>query len=183
MLHTFSVAQQKAKITNSFLQAMQGDWNGKLTYTDYQDDLTQVTMDVWLKSELINNKLVSQFFYKEPDGKTKQKSKLQANTYIIENGKKLVETGYKLPFTIKEFTTKESEESSKTTNNSIANKSSYNAMNEQIVVMETEDNDNEKPSIIRITITIIKNSMTIKKEVKYIGTDNFFLRHTFYYNK
>lgn len=162
-LTQITFAQQKAKITNSFLLAMQGDWKGKLTYTDYQDDKSQTTMDVWQKSDLINNKLVKQFFYKEPDGNTKQKSATQDTTYIIENGKKVVESGYKLPFTIKKFTTK--------------------ANVEKTVVMETLDEDNNKKSTIRITITLLGNSMTIKKEVKYEGTKNFFVRHTFYYSK
>ncbi|MEI7508205.1 MAG: hypothetical protein WCJ62_01935 [Flavobacterium sp.] len=178
-----SFAQNKTKIPTGFLQAMQGDWKGKLTYTDYQDDKSQTTMDVWLKSELINNKLVKQFFYKEPDGNTKQKAKSQDTTFIINNGSKLIETGYKHPFIIKDFTAKESEESSKKTTGGITTKSSLNAMQEQIVIMETEDYDNEKLSTIRISIAITKNSLTIKKEVKYNGTENFFTRHTFYYTK
>lgn len=141
---------------------MQGDWKGKLTYTDYQDDSTQVTMDVWLKSSITDNKLLKEFFYREPDGKTKQKAQSMDTTYIIDNGRRLVESGYKSPFDIKNL---------------------IKERKKQIVVMETNDVDNEKPSLIRTTITVTASSMTIKKEVKYNGTNNFFTRHTFFYTK
>ncbi len=171
-LNTTIHAQKKAKITDLFLQSMQGDWKGKLTYTDYQDDSTQVTMDVWLKSSIIDNKLIKQFFYKEPDGDTKQKSKSQDTTYIIDKGYKLVESGYQSPFAIQTFTTQ----------NGMRAKSEAPAR-EQAVIMETIDDDNEKKSTIRVTITTSLNSMTIKKEVKYDNTNSFFVRHTFRYTK
>jgi len=174
-------AQEHAKISNAFLETMQGDWKGKLTYTDYQDDSTQVIMDVWLKSNLENEKLIKQFYYKEPDGNTKQKSKYQDTTYIINGGRDLVETGYKLPFKIIEYTTKASEENSSTTVDGVKVKSGSTAMSEHIAVMETIDDDNEKKSTIRTTITTTANSMMIKKEVKYDGTSSFFVRHTFSY--
>ncbi len=176
-------AQENAKISNDFLETMQGDWKGKLTYTDYQDDSTQVMMDVWLKSNLENEKLIKQFYYKEPDGDTKQKSKYQDTTYIINGGRSLVETGYTLPFKIIEYTTRASEESSQTTIDGVKVKSSSSALNEHVVVMETMDDDNEKKSTIRTTITTTANSLTIKKEVRYDGTSSFFIRHTFSYIK
>ncbi len=176
-------AQQKAKIPDNFLKAMQGDWKGKLTYTDYQDDSTQVTMDVWLKSDVVNKKLIKQFYYKEPDGNTKQKSKSQDTTYTTNGGENLIESGYKLPFRVVQFSTSKSTNSSSTTVDGVKVKKSAAATHEQMVVMETADDDNEKKSTIRTTITVDANNMTIKKEVKYEGTSKFFVRHTFYYSK
>ncbi|TAG94551.1 MAG: hypothetical protein EAZ20_00770 [Bacteroidetes bacterium] len=176
-------AQKKAKITEQFLKSMEGNWEGKLTYTDYQDDSTQVTMNVWLQSNIENKKLIKQFFYKEPDGNTKQKSKSQDTTFITNKGKNLVESGYKLPFKIKEYTTKEIKESSSTTVDGVKTKNISSASSEQSVIMETIADDNDKKSTIRLTITLKPNSMVIKKEVKYDGTNKFFTRHTFTYTK
>ncbi len=176
-------AQQTAKIPDGFLESMQGDWKGKLTYTDYQNDATQVTMDVWLKSTIENKKLIKQFYYREPDGTTKQKSKSQDTTIIAKEGYALVESGYTLPFAIQEASTKETKQSSKTTTDGVNTAQSASASREQQVVMETAANDNNKPSTIRLTITTSPNSMVIKKEVKYNGTNSFFVRHTFAYTK
>ncbi|TAE47525.1 MAG: hypothetical protein EAZ44_02260 [Cytophagia bacterium] len=183
LLHTNIYAQKKVKVPQKFLQSMQGDWKGKLTYTDYQDDLTQVTMDVWVQNTIVNKKLIKQFFYKEPDGNTKQKSKSQDTIYISKNGENWIESGYKMPFKIKEYTTKKSEQSSETIENGVKIKSSASASSEQSIVMETTEDDNNKKSTIRITITTTQNTMNIKKEVKYNGTDNFFVRSSFYYIK
>jgi hypothetical protein len=183
LVSTSLYAQKKAKIPEGFLETMQGDWKGKLTYTDYQNDSTQVTMDVWLKSNIEQNKLVKQFYFKEPNSTTKQKSKSQDTTFIANEGFALVETGYKLPFAIQESTTKDTKQSSSTTKDGMNVQRSASAHSEQRIVMETADNDNNKPSTIRITIDTSPNSMTIKKEVKYNGTNSFFVRHTFAYTK
>jgi hypothetical protein len=162
LLSSIGFSQKKATVSNDFISAMQGDWKGKLTYTDYQNDSTQVTMDVWLKSSFEDAKLVKEFYYREPDGKTKQKAKSTDTTYIADNGEKLFETGYKNPFKIR----------------------TYENINEtKKLIMETKDEDNNKASTIKTTITLTPSSMTIKKEVKYNGTSNFFVRHTFSYTK
>ncbi|TAE22383.1 MAG: hypothetical protein EAZ92_15795 [Candidatus Kapaibacterium sp.] len=176
-------AQQTAKIPDGFLESMQGDWKGKLTYTDYQNDATQVTMDVWLKSSIENKKLIKQFYYQEPNSTTKQKSKSQDTTLIAKEGYALVESGYTLPFAIQESSSTETKHSSKTITDGVNTSQSASASREQQIVMETADNDNNKPSTIRVTISTSPNSMIIKKEVKYNGTNSFFVRHTFAYTK
>ncbi|MFY8001632.1 MAG: hypothetical protein ACOVSW_23775 [Candidatus Kapaibacteriota bacterium] len=176
-------AQKTAKIPEGFLETMQGEWKGKLTYTDYQNDATQVTMDVWLKSSIEKNKLIKQFYYREPDGTTKQQAKSQDTTYIAKNGFALVESGYTLPFSILESTTRQTKQSSSTTKDGVNTERSASASSEQRIVMETSDNDNNKPSTIRVTIDTTPHSMVIKKEVKYNGTNSFFVRHTFNYTK
>lgn len=159
---TVGFSQKKATAFQDFLKSLQGDWKGKLTYTDYRNDSTQVTMDVWLKSNMYNNYLVKEFYYREPDGKTKQKAKSIDTTSIDDKKSKWFETGYKLPFKIKKYENKD---------------------DIQKMLIETIDTDNNKLSTIRITITSSLNAMTIKKEVKYNGTNHFFTRHTFYYTK
>lgn len=180
---TSALAQKAIRVPVSFLKTMQGDWKGKLIYTDYQDDKTQVTMDVWLKSNMTDNRLIKQFYYIEPDGNTKQKAKSQDTTFLSDKGRRLVESGYKHPFDIKHYQISKTAKSSSTTIDGKMTKKGTSASEEQEIVIETTDEDNDKMSLIRVTITTSPTRMTIKKEVKYNGTDSFLLRHTFSYSK
>ncbi len=175
-----SFAQVEPKLPSNFLQAMQGDWTGKLTYTDYQDDATQVVMDVWLKSNITDKYLIKQFFYVEPDGKTKQRAKSQDTAYIVDNGAGFMQSGYKRPFKLISYTTKQSSVAG-SAGLQEGNLAKVNTL--QIAVFETKDEDNEKPSTIRTTISVTSNAMSIVKEVKYDETNQFFIRNSFFYAK
>lgn len=161
---TTTIVAQKSNpiLTKSFLESMNGNWVGKLTYTDYQDDKTQVTMDVWLQNSMEGEYLIKRFFFIEPDGKTKQEAKSKDTTYLLKGGKQLFESGYKHPWKIQSY---------------------VNTNDKQVLVIVTNDDDNDKPSLIKTTITITPTTFIVKKEIKYNGSKLFLTRHTFYYSK
>src|SRR6187399_952497 len=62
-------AQNTAKIEGKQLKDLAGNWNGELTYLDYRDDKSKVTLKVRTTNVWANSKLTRNVVFTEPNGK------------------------------------------------------------------------------------------------------------------
>lgn len=140
-------------ITSNDMELMQGTWVGKLFYTDYGDDQSQVSLESKLTASVSDGSVKLNFDYVEPNGKivsSNDKMKFIDSKYFSYQGKR------------------EIVEQSK-------------ADNSWMIVTEGNGKDNNKSSKIRFEIKVSETELSIRKLVKYEGTTEFFQRnlHTF----
>lgn len=132
---------------------MQGNWTGILEYTDYQDDKTMVQLKTTVTYMILDKKMLSQTTYTEPNGVPVYN---KGQISVTKKGDKINFGGELLAISEKK--------------------------NGHIVLLGTGD-DNEKKSLIRETIDYTKDELTITKEVKYDGKDQFLMRHKYRFKR
>ncbi len=147
---TFSVGQNNSLMPIiEDFTFMQGNWTGVLEYTDYQDDKTKVVLKTTTNYRILDKKLLIQTTYIEPNG-----------VPVYSKGQiSISRKGDKISFNDDLFTLSE-----KTVGR---------------LVLTREGKDNEKKSLIRETIDYTKDDLTITKEIKYEGSNEFLLRHKY----
>lgn len=142
-----------ANLTNDHLEIFKGDWEGNLTYLNYGDDKTLVTLPVKLVATFGEKGLKFEYFYTEPGGaieKRTGKFELRGEKVYYNGRWELVSTDVQ----DKEHWTMELKSSGK---------------------------DNNRKADFQKTIVVTASKITVTKKVKYEGTDAFFMRnqHTF----
>ena len=147
---TFAFAQKK-DATMRDLAGLPGTWTGQLTYTDYKDDKTQVSLAT--KLEIINStdSLQFKYAYTEPNGKV---VKDNGDMRIYNDGKQLSYDGHEFDIM------------------------AVRRKGERLTIIgERDGTDNDKEAIIRETFIIGPGVFNIVKEVKYETAEKFLLRN------
>jgi len=153
IVSTFCFQLNSQSVSTEELKKIAGNWNGQLTYTDYQDDVSQSTLDCGLKAKCRNNECTLWFLFTEPDGrivkdKTKLKLKESGMTFVL--GKE----SYK----VVEFKKDETQ---------------WN------LIAVAKGKDNYIDSEIKQEISFSEKKFTIKKMVKYEGSESYFERNRY----
>lgn len=153
-----SISLGAQSIPSSELKKIEGNWDGQLTYTDYQDDVSQSTLKCKMESKWKNKKGMLTFLFEEPDGRIiKDKTKIKLN----KEGSELVFDG---KYQVLDFSPDEMDKSWKLT-------------------IGAKGNDNNRNAEIKCVINLSKTQFAIIKLVKYEGTDNFFERNRYSFEK
>ncbi len=127
-----------------------GQWKGKLTYQDYRSNKKVSILSNLTVTESNENKLSWIFEYEYPD---EPKANKKSIVKISKDGK-----------TFDEETVVER----------------INLPNKTLRIVTTNNGtDNDKPAVFRHTYLLSKQSFSIKKEVKYEGTNEFFERNEY----
>lgn len=150
-----SVFAQRSKITSKEFQQILGKWNGKLTYLDYQSN-KPYEMPADLEILQIGNSNKFRFINSYPN----ESSVNSIDTVAInDNGKKI-------------------------DNEFIKSKRKLSDGSLEVIteIPGTDGNDN-KPALIRHTYLIGKEKFEVKKEVRFTGTTDWILRHTYTYTR
>jgi hypothetical protein len=138
---------------------MEGDWTGTLTYTDYQDDIKQSTLNCQMKSRWKDNKGTLSLGFKEPNGEVvygKTKIKVYRNeTKVKFDGKK---------YFVESFSTD-------------------NDTGEWSLTLRTQGKNNRKPASIRQSIICDGNNLSLQKEVKYQDGGEYFTRNKYKFKR
>ena len=131
-----------------------GDWAGELTYLDYADGASRVTLGVRTTIREDAGALVFSTVYTEPDGRE------------VGGGDARLAPGTdpaRLAFEGADWRVVSRE----ATADGLA------------IVIEREGDDNERPATIRLTLTATRGAWQVVKEVRYGGTDSFFERNRY----
>jgi hypothetical protein len=143
------------KIKSGDFKRLSGEqWKGKLTYQDYRSGKKVSILSNLTVIESNEDKLSWIFQYEYP---AEPKANKESIVKISRDGKTLDDE------TVVERT---------------------NLPNDILKIVTTKDGtDNNKPAIFRYTYLINKKSFSIKKEVKYGGTQEYFERNEYSWNK
>ena len=152
-----SNAQQKPAITNKDITGLQGNWEGKLVYTDYHDDKTSVTLPAKVGIKESADSLLLEYTYTEPNGKD---VKDKANLRLMSNNTVLVYDGQE---------------------NDVLGV--HRRGDRLIIITGREGTDNNKEAQIRETFTIGPSVFIILKEVMYGGMTKYFTRNQLTLNR
>ena len=153
---SFSLTAQS--VSPSALKKIEGKWEGQLTYTDYQDDSSQSTLNCKMEAKWKNKKGVLTFIFVEPDGRIiKDKTKIK----LKKKGTQLVFDGQ---YQVLDFSPDKMSESWKLT-------------------IGTTGKDNNRNAEIKRVINCSKTQFTITKLVKYAGTAHFFERNQYAFER
>ena len=129
-------------------------WKGKLTYQDYRSNKKVSILSNLTVTELKEDKLSWIFEYEYPD---EPKANKKSIVKISKDGKTFDDE------TVAERT---------------------NLPNETLKIVTINNGiDNDKPAVFRHTYLINKKSFSIKKEVKYEGTQEFFERNEYNWSR
>jgi hypothetical protein len=140
--------------TSDFKLLTNGQWKGKLNYLDYRSNKKVSILSNLTVTESKEDKSSWIFEYEYPDEpKANEKSIVKIST----DGK-----------TIDDETVVERAK----------------LQNETIKIVTTKNGtDNDKPAVFRYVYLINKKSFSIKKEVKYEGSEEFFERNEYSWNR
>lgn len=131
-----------------------GRWAGELTYTNYRDDATRVTLGVQTTVREEAGALVFATVYTEPDGRE------------VGGGESRLEPGAdpsRLRYDGEPWRV-------------LAREADPARL---AVVLERDGEDNERPATIRLTLTAQGGSWQVVKDVRYQATESFFERHRY----
>ncbi|MEM0964387.1 MAG: hypothetical protein AAGK21_17805, partial [Bacteroidota bacterium] len=150
LLYVWTATRQQALP----LASLAGEWGGSLTYLDYGDDATEVTLGLSASTEATaDGRGVSlDLTYVEPDGSP---GGTGSNEILYAAGSDHL-LYQEAPWTILSRDVREDGFE---------------------VVFEREARDNNRPATIRHTIALADDELTDRKEVRYEGTDAFFERN------
>lgn len=138
-------------LTNNHLKVYEGEWEGTLTYLNYGDDKTLVTLPV--KVEAIHNEKGVEFkyFFTEPGGRIEKRT----DRFRIKKDR-IYYNGY------------------------------WDFVSEDLVDLEnwtlelkSEGKDNNRKASFKKLIEVSPSAISIKKLVKYEGTETFFVRNEY----
>jgi|GEM_PF-258762 len=128
-----------------------GDWAGELTYLDYQDDASRVTLGLRTSVREDAGALVLSTVYTEPDGR-----EVGGGDARLAPGTDPSRLTYGAEWRVV---------------------SRDAAPGRLAVVIEREGEDNDRPATLRLTLTATPDAWQVVKEVRYGGTDAFFERN------
>lgn len=131
---------------------LQGNWKGVLTYTDYQDDKSQVNLPTWVSFSEKNGIIAGNYTYQEPNGTpVYQQSQIKLNSAktkvrFDDDLYEVVEVG----------------------NN--------------MLLLALAGEDNNQKALIHKKYEWKEKQLTITKMVKYEGTKDFFVRNRYQFS-
>jgi hypothetical protein len=155
VLCSLTVHAQNTLSDTTFRQ-LAGNWIGNLTYTDYKDNRTQVTMRVRQDAAYSNNQLIVNVFYTEPESAREFAEDAPDTLYVAPGGAAVIEGAAKKTVT------------------TVLRKKNFLQF-----VTEAYGMDDNKPALIRKTVTIGPALWIVKKEVRFKGSKAFLTRHIY----
>ena len=151
--------QTVVKIEESHLKELTGNWSGELTYLDYKDDKSKISLKVRTTNSWSKPALTRRTIFTEPNGK---EIKSDSVLKIGDDRRSLDEDK----------------------DNWRVVKNDYDRDKKQrIIILETDGEDNNKKANLRKTIAIGKNQYSITKEVRYEGTSDYIFRNEFRFSR
>jgi lipopolysaccharide export LptBFGC system permease protein LptF len=140
--------------SGDFKRLTNGQWKGKLTYQDYRSNKKVSILSNLTVTESSEDKSSWIFEYEYPD---EPKANEKSIVKISKDGKT--------------FDDETVIERTKLPNGTLK------------IVTTKNGTDNDKPAVFRYIYLINKTTFSIKKEVKYEGTDEFFERNEYSWNR
>ena len=143
------------KLSNDHLAVFEGNWTGTLTYLNYGDDETLVTLPVDLEASYSDQGLSFDYLFTEPGGGIEKRNgslKLKKGKVYYSGIWELVDT-------------------------------KITSLNEWTVELKRSGKDNNRKAQFRQTIEVTAEKITVTKNVRYEGTDNFFMRNQYIFEK
>ena len=151
----FSALLAPADFTNDHLQVFQGNWKGTLTYLNYGDDETLVTLPVDLEATFSNSGLSFVYLFTEPGGSIEKR----------KGGIKL--SGDKIHYSGK-WEVKASE---------------LKDLNHWTLELTRSGKDNNRKADFWQTMAVSPEKITVTKMVKYQDEGDFFMRNRYVFEK
>ena len=155
LIYLFLGVQINAQSLTEDISSISGNWTGTLTYLDYSDDLSQSTLNCSMTAEWKGTKGKIFLQFEEPNGKIYTD---KANFQVLGSGDRIKFDGSK--YTVEHY--------------DIDEDSGY-----WTLIMVTSGKDNYKSSTIRQSIIFEGEKLSLVKEVKYEGTQEFFIRNSY----
>lgn len=152
-------SSSETKLKGDELQILKGKWAGKLTYLNYGDDKTLVDIPCAFEAVKKGKKVATKVVYDELD---KNGNPMMAkNIFDIKKRGKLLQLNGKWNIVKVEKTG-----------------------NELLIVGERSGTDNHRNADFRLTVRIQEGeTASWKKEVRYEGTNEFFMRNVFNFKR
>jgi len=152
-----SVSSQSVSVDD--FSSINGPWNGELTYTDYQDDQSKFSIPCRMEAKRKRNKICLLLTFTEPDGrqitdKTTVKFKEEGTTLMIDK------QTYR-----------------------VAQVMGADEGKELQITLMGEGKDNNKPSKFKNMIVFSDSNFSMKKLVKYNGTEKYFERNSYVFRR
>lgn len=148
---------QRATISPKDLLPLVGKWTGSLTYLDYQDNQTEVTLHTVIEYKMENERLNYTVEFVEPSGKIVNGSgflQIPLSQTLLFDG-----TAYSLVSVDRRG-------------------KKWNEMR-----LTTTGKDNNRPATIERTLTLDDSELILETRVTYTGQANSFVRNTYRFRK
>jgi len=142
-------------LTNDHLKVYAGEWEGSLTYLDYGDDETLVTLPMKVEAEHNDKGVEFKYFFTEPGGSIEKRT----DRFRIRTGR-IYYNGY-----WEEVST------------------NISSLNEWTLELKSDGKDNNRKASFKKVVSVTSTEITVKKMVRYEGTDDFFVRNTYIFKR
>ncbi|MFY0594346.1 hypothetical protein [Roseivirga sp.] len=142
-------------LTNEHLKVYNGEWEGSLTYLNYGDDETLVTLPLKVEAEHSAKGVEFKYYFTEPGGRIEKRT----DRFRIKKDKIYYNGYWDLE------------------------SSDIKSLDEWSLELKSEGKDNNRKASFRKEVKVSANKITIKKFVKYEGTDEFFVRNSYVFNR
>lgn len=142
-------------LTNDHLKVFEGKWTGNLTYLNYGDDKTLVTLPLEVDAEFTERGLKFVYLFTEPGGGIERRTdrfQLRKQGVFYNGNWETVSTN------VTDLENWEMELTSK-------------------------GKDNNRAAEFRKTVVVTPGKIVVTKLVKYKGTDEFFMRNKYIYER
>ncbi len=142
-------------LTNDHLEVFEGEWSGSLTYLNYGDDKTKVTLPMDAEITFSDKGLAFKHMFKEPNGaiETRTTKFRLRKDKIFFNGSWEFKSGQ------------------------------FKDLKNWTLELEGKGKDNNRASAFTKTIEVSSNRIVVTKRVRYEGTDHYFVRNKHVYEK
>ena len=145
----------QAQQISEYIHQIVGQWSGILTYIDYSDDSSQTMLNCQMKASWNNNKGTISLGFEEPNGKMiYDKVKIK----LFSDQKRVKFDG--VVYTIDNFRIDQS-------------------VGHWTLVLIAPGQDNHKPAMIRQSIVLEIDKLSLIKEVKYDDSLEYFTRNSY----
>lgn len=138
-------------LTNDHLKVYEGEWEGSLTYLNYGDDETLVTLPLKVEASHSDKGIEFKYFFTEPSGAIEKRT----DRFRIKK-KNIYYNGY---WDVAEFEAKN--------------------LKEWTLSLKSEGKDNNKKASFKKLVQVSSTKITIKKMVRYYGTEEYFVRNSY----
>ncbi|OEK04110.1 hypothetical protein [Roseivirga misakiensis] len=142
-------------LTNQHLKVYNGEWEGSLTYLNYGDDETLVTLPMRVEAEHSEKGVEFKYFFTEPGGRIEKRT----DRFRIKKDKIYYNGYWELEST------------------------DIKSLDEWTLELVSEGKDNNRKASFRKIVKVSADEITIKKMVRYDGTDDYFMRNSYVFNR
>lgn len=154
LLLTFGLLLNQA-IDNKHLKVYDGQWEGSLTYLNYGDDMTLVTLPLKVEASYSEKGVEFEYFFTEPSGRIEKRT----DRFRIKK-KNIYYNGY---WDVVSFEAK--------------------SLEEWTLTLKSEGKDNNQKASFKKIVEVSPSKITIKKMVQYAGTDEYFVRNNYVFER